>query len=85
MIPRSYSRGLALQLNFIYDATRRSRKRFEGTTDANYDGRFANLVLFGFADSWPILKCHLILEHFSYSYVVFFTLAALSAILLGLP
>jgi glucose-6-phosphate isomerase len=30
MIPRSYSRDLALQLNFIYDAARRSPERFEG-------------------------------------------------------
>jgi glucose-6-phosphate isomerase len=64
MIPRSYSRGLGLQLNFIHDAARRSRKRFEGTTNANHDGCIANLVLFGFADSRPILKCHLILGSF---------------------
>jgi glucose-6-phosphate isomerase len=32
--------------------------------DANHDGYIAHLVLFGFADSRPILKCHLILGIF---------------------
>jgi glucose-6-phosphate isomerase len=64
MIPRSYSRGLALQLNFICDAARRSRNGLKAPKDANHDGYIAHLVLFGFADSRPILKCHLILGIF---------------------
>jgi glucose-6-phosphate isomerase len=49
MIPRSYSRDPALQLNFMSDAA--LENDLEATTGANYDGRIARLVLFGFADS----------------------------------
>ena len=84
MIPRSYSRDLALQLNFISDAARQSPERFEGNTGANHDGRIAHMVLFGFADSRADTQVLLNTGHFSYSYVVLFTLAAFSTVLLVL-
>ena len=37
MIPRSYSRDLALQLNFIYDAAQAMRENGLKETDANHD------------------------------------------------
>jgi hypothetical protein len=51
MIPRSYSRDLALQLNFIQDALCDRENDSSETADADPDGRIPHLVLFGFADS----------------------------------
>jgi hypothetical protein len=51
MIPRSYSRDLTLQLNFIYDAARRLGEPFEGDLQTLTRRPLRPSGLFGFADS----------------------------------
>src|SRR4030095_2780473 len=85
MIPRSYSRDLALQLNFIYDAARRSPERFEGNhrrqpRRPHHPSGFIWICRLE-ADTQMSFNTW----HFSHSYVVLFTLAAFSAVLLVLP
>ena len=85
MIPRSYSRDPALQLNFMSDAA--LENDLEATTGANYDGRIARLVLFGFADSRIDTQMSFNVGDFRNLkiYVVLFTLAAFSAVFFILP
>jgi hypothetical protein len=66
MIPRSYSRDLALQLNFIYDAARRLGELFEEDPQTLTSVRFAHLVLFGFADSKDRYSMSFILGIFAF-------------------
>jgi hypothetical protein len=66
MIPRSYSRDLALQLNFISTQLDDRQNGLKATTDANHGGRIAHLVLFGFADSKDRYSMSFILGIFAF-------------------
>ena len=64
MIPRSYSRDLALQLNSFTTQLDDRRNRLKATTDANHDGRIAIWFYLDLQTRAPILKCYLILGIF---------------------
>src|SRR5258706_2893827 len=84
MIPRSYSRDPALQLNFIYDAARRLEEPFERrAADANQTSASPIWFYLDFQTRRIDTQCRLYLV-FSHSHVVLFTLAAFSAVLLSL-
>jgi hypothetical protein len=85
MIPRSYSRDLALQLNFIYDAARPLEGPFEGQPQTLTRRPLRPIWFYLDLQTRRIDNQCRSYWVFSHSYVVLFMLAEFSALLLVLP